>query len=688
MTPVIVSEATSATRAPLIHKAANFFSRFPSEEEKKIFIQQQFDRALSNVEARRIRLFDNLSYYMGQQIRDDARRKAADEGRKLWTYNIGKRKIDGLAGSLLQENFNITYMPLDGKNTTLVMALEDMLEADKNLNNWDAHFASFVLFGLIEEAVMELTTTTKNSPLGNLCFECTQPGCVVVDPNWRTGNSADMEEVYKYGYYSPTQIISMFPDMEDQILEQLELKRKQGRDYSDANRNQNFAYDYQDQLSGDYQVIQYANLDPEHHTREIDVATGLELPDTTDTSYKRDWCQINGVNPEYVRQIKSERKTCFVSTIIPGLLPTCVESRRHELQIGRLPFFPWSAARINGQTRGEMNDIKGIQDELNKRENMLTNIIENSANGSALLDEALVDGDDTLKQLIQDNWTNPQFKAWVKAGTLSSGKNFIAQLPRTSPPTDAFNQINHLWDGIDRVLPVNAASDGRSEGKQESGILYQQKTQAIIVAQTILKTGLSSVSTEMGEAYFLAAKTYYSDVTRVFVKPDGSKFSINEIIELPTGELGIRNDVSSLQNIKTLVKMGQDSPSSRFTRRLVAIDMLKEIPQNMPKFRAVWFKELSRTLDLSDEFKDEVMNALNEESQVADANLDNQLHTNLANSAKAKAVEQNPTGQQPQQAGGQPAGGQPAQAQQQAQKKPSGAQALQAALAPLMKKAA
>jgi hypothetical protein len=341
-----------------------------------------------------------------------------------------------------------------------------------------------------------------------------------------------------------------------------------------------------------------------------------------------------------------------------------------------------------------MDVIKPLQDTLNKRENMLNNILENSANGSAAVDPSIVDNDPTKMKQIQENWSNPRFKFWTVPGALLAGKNYFLELPHSVPPNEIFNQITHLWESIDRVLPINAAADGRSENKGESGILYSMKERAIQIAQQTLVQGLMAMLTEMGDAYYRAARSYYSNVERTFVRPDGSSFRVNEIVSLPTGDIGIRNDVSSLQPLKTLVKMGQNSPNVKFSRRLTALDLLKLIPQNFQSLQVEVMAELLDTLDLDDDYKAKLAAAVENTRLLAAGNEAAQFATANANKAQAEANTkniQNPSQQQalPGQGGGQaqlPAP-QPEQGGQSAQEptpQEQGNAALMAKLAPLL----
>jgi hypothetical protein len=473
--------------------------------------------------------------------------------------------------------------------------------------------------------------------------------------------------------------------MEDAIKAALFERIRIGRNYEE--RNQNFNYDYQNSIGSDYQVVQYYYLESVKSKKEIDMKTGKELPATDDIEYKKRWLEINQIDLDYIREVTYTKKISKVMTEIPYLIPYIVEDKPHEIQVERIPLFPWSCERINGETRSIMDVLKPLQDTLNRRENMLNNILENSANGSAAVDPQIVDNDSEKMKSIQENWTNPRFKFWTAPGALLAGKNYFQELPHTTPPNEVFNQINHLWESIDRVLPINAASDGRAESKQESGILYSMKERAIQIAQTTLVQGLMACLTEMGDAYYQASRNYYSNIERVFVTPEGKTFKINEVVALPTGDVAIRNDISSLQPLKTLVKMGQNSPNVKFSRRLTALDLLKLIPPNMPGIQVEVIAELLDTLDMEDDFKGKMAIAIENERKLANANENAQFSTFGANQANAEgqiaqaeaqgAQQVPPPEQMPPEATAQPQG--PTNMDQ-------GLQSLMAKLAPLLGK--
>jgi hypothetical protein len=571
--------------------------------DKIRFVESEYQKAYAASQRRRDSLFADLEMYWGDQIPTIMQTHASREGRELVVFNIAQRKVIGLVGSLLQNHFNQTFLSLDGKQTSLIYTLQDMLEVDKNHSNWDYTFMQFLTHMAIYEGCMEMVEVQNiESPLGNLGFAVRTPGSYIIDPNWTSNNGKDIQCVFTTHYMSPKQIIETYGDKEDSIKEALRRDLRSGLSYEERRYT-----DYQDNASnrgGTYQVIEYQYLDSQKSTLEVETKSGMVLPATDNVLYKQQWLQANGLDAEAVREIDYVKKVLRVVTACPSLnMKEPLEDRLHKFQIERVTVFPCACERIAGEPKGIISLIRDMQITLNKRNNAMNDIIESGANGSAFVSEGIFDGDEKAKNTFLQNYTKPRFKQIVAAGKIESGQNFIQPFPRNNVPPEIFRQIDNLYNDIDRILPVNAASDGRAESSSEPGILFSMKSQAIAVAQTTILRAVQNTLTDMGNAYAAAAKAKYAGIERSFTKPDGTTVRINEVIPLPSGDIAIMNDISSLQPVRTLVKMGTDSPNSRFERRGVALDLLSKLNPNDPDLAEVRTNltgELVKTIDWSD----------------------------------------------------------------------------------------
>ena len=309
-----------------------------------------------------------------------------------------------------------------------------------------------------------------------------------------------------------------------------------------------------------------------------------------------------------------------------------LEKKRTEVQIGRLPFFPWSASRINGVPRGIVDLIKDVQRTINYRENLVTYILQTEAHGATLLDPQLFGVDrEKMNDYIQ-NKNNPSKTFETAAGALARG---LAPVPvqKAQFPSDVVNQLTRMWDIADRISKAPAVSDARTEGSGESGYLFAQKTRLAEQQQYILFFGLKRHINEKAEAYLVQAKQQYSigTIPREFTFNNGKEsVMLNEEFSMENGQTGIKNDISQLPRHKVLVTESPSGLTNRLTARALSQELLKVLPPENIGTRQVFTNIIVKSVDnLDEKDKDRVDEFGKLEEEQA-------RETLLANTAKMK----------------------------------------------------
>jgi hypothetical protein len=237
----------------------------------------QFLSAMSAHEKKRALLFDNLDMYYGRQISNDVLNKMRDSKREPVVYNLLYRKVSGLVGSVLKQGFDISYTPYDGKRSSLTLALQDMLNSDQELGDWEWELMRLLTYGSIFQGVMQMRITDKFSPMGNIAFETTTPGTVILDPNWVSDNSWDIQSRWKFTSLTPRQIMNIYEAKTDEVKNAVLLQLK-GQAYDASNLN--FNKEFSNKLGQTYRVIEYAYMVPVPSIKEIDVSQNITLPET------------------------------------------------------------------------------------------------------------------------------------------------------------------------------------------------------------------------------------------------------------------------------------------------------------------------------------------------------------------------------------------------------------------------
>jgi hypothetical protein len=547
-----------------------------TDQQKVNWVNSRFINTLQALQLRRTRMFSDLEVYAGYQLTKEQINQIDKQGRLAIVMNLATRKVQGLAAAIVKNIWDVKYSPIDGKRNSLMFALEDMHEIDKDYSNWKQNFLQHCIYGLINDSCMEMKLSNAIDPLGRIGWEVCLPGTIAYDPNWRTGISKDLEFCFKYSQYTAEQIMQLYPDKTDKIKIAMFSDLQNGGNFDipfiDAYRD----YNYSKTLNGLYNVIEYNYIVQEEVIKEIAISSGMELPITDDIQFKKAWIEANNIPYEDVKSITMTEKKAKIITICPDLVPDFPLYDGYDImQIQRLRFFPMSAERIVGEPRGIIDILNPMQAALNKAINNIQSIIDSSAHGGGAVDPAIVGNNERKMKEIQEHWADPFYKFWTEAGALKNGGIFFSAFPQNKVDPAMFQHLSTLLSELNNdMLPINPASEGKSEHAQEPGIVFNMKMQAIELAQLVLMTNVENFLMEIGEAYLDAAKIFYSKVKRVFYKTSGEQIVVNDIKIMENGDVAIENDVANLQKCRTTVDLSPRSPNSRFTQRMTQMDVL------------------------------------------------------------------------------------------------------------------
>lgn len=576
-----------------------------------IIIEAEFERAVIADAKNRERNRENWNIYSGlnygQYTAQDVA-QAVQEGRHLDTFNLARQKVDSLVGALLRNPYEPDWIPTQGTLSEGTKAVKGAWNCDKNLFGFESFNREMSIDAMVYQGVAEMYISRNWDPdLGNVAMRRLSPGMVVFDPHWRTPSSKDCTKAWKVSYLTPRQIKSLFPKFKGNRVDgEVALNRIRG-DYYNDQRAESVTPDFDlvDYSGTDrYRVISRYEIVEEEYWCEVDTMTGLELPVTDDLAVKIAF--LNRTNDAWdaykINKRKRTRKVCYVTTICPQLTRNEVlEHKTTEVQIGRLPFFPLSAARINGVACGIVDLIKDVQRVLNYRENLLTFMIETSANGAQLGDPMMFGGDKKEMDDFVSRKNQPNAFKWTANGAIMKGNgNGIINVRKPEMANDVLNQLMRMWDVADRISKAPAVSDARTEGQGESGYLYAQKTRIAEQQQYILFSQVKQWLADIAEGYFEQAKIQYSIgmFEREFVIDDGENSVVfNKKVKLPNGQTGIANDISALPRHRVVISESPAGLTNRLTTRALDTELLKIMPPENIGTRQILTSELMDTMD-------------------------------------------------------------------------------------------
>lgn len=552
-----------------------------------------------------------------------------DQNRNPFQGNFIRQKVDGLAGSIIKNFFDIGYESNSGEYSDLTKLAKELLLIDKELLDWNSQYNQLVVDGLVNLGVEQMYIDFRYSPFGNIGFKRIEPGHLILDPRWTTNNSWDLKRAYKVAFLTAEQIKEIYKSKSEELDYYIKLRKGMAGDYDNGDDDFGTLHHGLSERYGDkYRVIEYHHMEKEKRTVKVSISDGVVLPDATD-EYLQEWAILNGVDlSDGVITREEVIDVYYVTTICPGISRYLIlEDKRGLIQIGRLPFFPWSSGRINGKNSGIPELLKSLQRTYNFRESMLDYMIGTSAVGGILIDPDIVDGDENKMRLLKDSWNKPGFREYSSPGAISSGRQHFQELPRTQMDYGIVNEINRMLDMSDRISKQPPVLDGRSEGSEETGILFGRKQAQAEIAQALLVKSLEQHWNEKGEAYLLCAKILYSGVYReMYTFGEGKKIELNKPIVTPAGEI-IENDISQLPRMKVVVTQSPQGTTSRAIDRAINTELLRVLGADNPINRSIAVKNVMRTLDISKTERAKYEEAAELEYQLASEN----IRTNLLN---------------------------------------------------------
>ena len=616
-------------------------------------LEDEFDRAFEASQKNRDMADRAWSAYSGfdhGQWPDSAVAALSAQNRHIVQYNFIRGKIDGLAGNIAKSEMDIDFVPVDSEETELTRILKQIYYSDKELLDWDREFIQCVTDGLVHQGVEQIVVSTKYSPLGNIGFERIQPGHIILDPEWKTHNSADLKRAWKVTYMTAEDMKVLYKAKADKIDQEIALRRLRESDYENDQSSTSMQYLQLDESYGDlYRVIEHHYL--KNVPVEIEVAVSgdfkMTIPDDLSDEDKNTFLKQNGLKKADIIKHRIVRREYHVTTTCRQLSPDLLlEDSKADIQIGRLPFFPWSAARINGIDSGVVELLIDAQQTLNKRESLADHIISSSAHGAMLFDPAMFNNDPAMMQELIKNIDKPNAKIVTAPGALASGRRYTQLIEKSQYQGEIYQDIQRMTDAMDKISRQTATMDGQNENAHETGILFARKQMQGEIAMSTLMKSIDQHWNDKAEAFMELAKELYSGVYREFTM-DFKDSTNQETVKLNVpqytedGDRVITNDLKNLSRHKVIVSKSPNGITQRLTDRAINVELMGALPQSAYLSVAQLTKNIMKTLDMSDEDKRKMEYASELEYKNAEARMNAEIAQMEAQVQQTKAqVEQ------------------------------------------------
>jgi hypothetical protein len=569
------------------------------------YVADQYEKALTASEADRkegARMRDMFTGFGKGQWAVDAKSRLLARGNVTPQINLSRGKIERLAGSLIKNFYDITFIPVSSETTDLTRTLNDTFVADSNTFDYTKSYLRCVVDGLIHQGVEQMTVSTRYNPLGNIVFERVLPGHIIIDPNWKSDDTWDIEEVFKVAYLTPKQIVNIYGHKNDRIAQILETIENTGTDYDDDNENQSTAHtSLNSEYGHKYRVIERHYLETVSRvvkfTRVGDET--IDLPEDEDAA--RDVLAKNNMQDRIGEVItrRIQEKVYRVQTCCKELDQfELLEDSESDIQIGRLPFYPLSAERFGGTNSGIMSLLEDVQKLINSREAQVDDIIASHSQGAYLFDPVVVGNNDVLVEQAIANLKRPDAIIRTAPGILASGRDLIKPVPKQPFGGELYQEIQRMVGYFDTLSGQTSTLDGMKESSHDTGVLFARRAIQSEMALTVLTKQLESHQKDKFESWMLYSKVLYSGAYREVSKQTSrgqEKLELNKREYTESGDVIIQNDLSELPRHKVIVVPSKDGLTVRETDRARNLELLQYVQS--PIKRVIIEQNALETLD-------------------------------------------------------------------------------------------
>jgi hypothetical protein len=452
--------------------------------------------------------------------------KLRNEGRRPPTIPVIPDKIETLVGSVVANGFDVSFEANEPSQDDIALQLQDMYYSDRNECSWGQSEIESMLNACIYAGYERMVLDFTHNPFGNIAWESLNPRHILLDPAWKTNKVGDLGSYIVFNDLLPTQIMAMYPEVAEKLLHQWDVdKGGANLDYGTNLGAVPEAKAWEQKWGSYHRVIEFHHVKRTNGFWEWDKKNGCWFPETgykenssDDKMAKLVYIQEHELGVDDIAMVPRTRNVAYIETIVPSLSNAIFLSEGLDpIQTGNINLYPLGI-RYNGQFQGIVVDrLYDLQIAINRGEMNRQDVMARSAKGGMILDEAILGGDESKKDIITQSMNDPSARIWVDEG---STKNLpgggILPLPQSNVPFDQVNALSQYYDMSDRFSKVPAAMDARQESAKESGKLFRYKFEAGQVAQKFLMKIVEQHSKDKANAYYEQAKVTYRTGTRVF----------------------------------------------------------------------------------------------------------------------------------------------------------------------------
>ncbi len=539
---------------------------------------------------------------------DEDLQQLDQEKRDALVFNVCRPKVDTLVGSWISEIFDFDYMPVQGERNSLIEKVKETYYVDKEMFDYARNIALVGRDACISFGEMKLELDRSINGLPYIRFRHKNPGFVVSTPNWITEDDKDRDALWDVFYLSASELKQFYQARGVEVEWAIEQRRKFGSLYENLSRD--LVSQLERELKGDlYRVVEYHWLDPINTTRLTGRVVGengqlsnirVAFPMTKNQAVLEKFMLDNRIEPFSLYEVPYVDKIHMLTTVCPTLMskPVLVQEKSEIQCGGRLPYFHLTTCRAGGEDLGIIDNIVNVQRTIDRRECKLTDLISTSSGGAKIVNWDVFKSPGDRRQFEQNN-NDPSKIFWGDGVEMNKGK-IVEYLGRSDYDPAIVNQIERMYDIVDRLSLVPAAMESMTESASEPGVVYEKKLQVAKVALRLITEEFRLFQNHLAEAYFYQWRISYNGPERTWTSRDGKKKTVLNERVAKDNKLYLRNVPSMAPRCAVIVTESPNSETQNIANRITLSQLYPVAAKANPEYATMLLSEFLRTMKLPD----------------------------------------------------------------------------------------
>lgn len=570
-------------------------------------IQHEWRVAFNAYQTQFARCERNWKAYTGMEggaWEDKDRDVLSREDRIASVFNVTRPKVDSFTGAQLSEAWDFDWVPAEGPRGPVTDAIKDSYYIDKDMMDYESHTSNCLRDGNVFAGEEKMELSQEHGGLPRIKFVCKQAPFVLRDPYWISNDDADCESLWDVYHLSPVQIWNVFHPKGSIIQNALRQYKFAGGDWREE--EQIFSQVERELKGHMLRVIEHHWLDTIHTTRAIgrvrNDSRWVPFPMTDDTNKLTAFRNVNDIDPTTIFEIPVKQRIHRVSTICPSLLSDALlEEGISRVQCGRLPYFQYSTARVNGYNMGVVDFMFYAQQHIDKRESKLTDLIETSQGGGKMVNADAFRDPKDVRQFI-DHGNDPSAIFMMNGDEMRQGQ-LVQYINQNQYPAQIINQLERMYTVIDTLTSVPIAQQAQTQSANEPAALYDRKLQVARIATQLSTNRVRQHQKNKAEAYFFQWQRSYSGARREYSSRDGKRHVVlNERI-LQNGKIMLKNVPMLAPRCSVFVTESEKSLNRMTSNRLLYEGLINKVAATHPELATLMLHGYLKTMPLDDDMK-------------------------------------------------------------------------------------